>query len=93
MRVKKLKLNEWLERHHNKVKFIVETSKFYEYKVFTRSVYLYKDADRKPSCTCQHGSCYGVSKPDELCKHIKLVRKAIIKHNSFIWNWWDKENI
>jgi len=91
MRVRRLTEREYLEKNWKKVRFIRETSRWFEYKIFKHTVWIYKD-ESKPHCTCEHGSLWGVNKPAELCRHIKLVRQAVIKRRSWKWDWWKKES-
>ena len=81
---------EYLELNWRKARFVRETNKWYEYKIFNRTVWIYKNG-RKPGCSCEHGSLYGVNKPFEYCKHIKIVKKAIKERRCFKWNWWIRD--
>lgn len=84
MKVRVVSKSEYLTHHAKSVAFVVETTRFYEYSILKRSVWIYKDG-RKPSCTCEHGSCYGINRPFEYCKHINIVKQAIKERKGFIW--------
>lgn len=52
---------------------------------YTVSIELELKTPKGFSCTCVHGSYYGVLKNDETCYHILAVQKAIIAHGGLTW--------
>lgn len=85
MRTRKETPVEFMEANWEEVKFLNDSRSFLDYKVKDHVVILFKDG-RKPSCTCSHGSFYGVNKEFEYCYHIGLVKYAIKKRKSFTWD-------